>query len=180
MKKLLLVIDYQNDFVAPEGILTAGEPAQILEPHILKRVEDYLAEGQDILFTLDTHDMASWDRHPESAAFAPHCLRGSEGWQVYGGLAPYAEGRSVEKSAYCPPFALLEAWVAEYDSIELLGVCTDICVLQTAVGLYTAKADSGSAVRLSVDKKGCASFDQKGHEYALDYMHRILQMEGEE
>lgn len=178
-KRLLLIVDYQVDFAAPDGILTAGAPARAIEPYLLRRVEETLASGQDVIFTLDTHTRETWDKHPESASFPLHCEKGTDGWRIYGGLARYAEHPGValvEKTAYCPEFALLEKWVKQYDVIEIMGLVTNICVLHSAVGLYTAKVNGHSPVQLIVREEGCASFDGEAERFALNHMFTTLQM----
>lgn len=178
-KKLLLIVDYQFDFAAPDGLLTAGEPALTIGAYLKKRAEEYLSSGQDIVFTLDTHTLETWDDHPESGSFPIHCVKGTPGWQIYGELNQFI-GReqvsTVEKAAYCPDFTYLERWVKDYDVIEIMGLVTNICVLHTAVGLYTAKVNLGQPVRLIVQEQGCASFDEKAHFFALAHMKDTLGM----
>ena len=178
-KKLLIIIDYQVDFAAPGGVLSAGEAALAIEGVLEARVAAYLAEGHDVVFTMDTHLPETWPEHPEHDAFAPHCQKGTPGWQVYGSLAKHLGKKGVqtiEKNAYCPEFLHLENWVSGYEAIEIAGLVTNICVLHTAVGLYTAKVNSGSAVRLAVLDEGCASFDPQAHAFALRHMHDTLGM----
>ncbi len=176
-RKLLVVVDYQVDFVAEDGKLTAGKPAQALEAHIATRIAEYLDASRDVAFTMDTHEGNTWSAHPESASFPLHCEKGAPGWEIYGTPAGYANRAAiVEKAGYCPAFSVIESWVREYDAIEILGVTTDICVFQTSIALYTAKVNTGSPARLRVDDAGCASFDPDGHAYALKYMHEKLGM----
>lgn len=178
-KQLLIIVDYQRDFVADDGILTAGEAARAVGPWLDARAGEVLAGGGDVVFTMDTHDAATWPDHPEHAAFPIHCVKGTPGWEIYGGVArhlAHPNARTVEKRAYCPPFAPVERWVREYDAIELAGVVTNICVLHTAVGLYTAKVEANSPVRLTVREEGCASFDPAAAAFALDHMKKTLGM----
>ncbi len=174
MSKLLLIIDYQNDFVAADGHLSAGQAAQAIEPHLLERIRAYRAEGADVLCTMDTHSNESWAAdHPESRRFPLHCAENSAGWQLYGQLA----GQNLEiltKTSYMLDQADIDWLVRQYNQIELAGVTTDICVLQNAIGLYNHAVNQGLPVQFQVSPDCVASFDPAGHQYALDYLKRIL------
>ena len=89
MKELPVVIDYQNDFVT--GAL--GNPAAAaLEDGIAARVEETLARGGRVLFTRDTHGEDYLERREGRFLPVPHCVRGTEGWRLYGALAKYEQG----------------------------------------------------------------------------------------
>ena len=182
MKKLLICVDYQYDFVADDGLLTCGKPAQDVYQNILKKVKAYISDGQDIIFTHDAHRTESWAAHPESRAFPPHCVAGTSGYELYGELADIEKNeknvKKVDKKAYCMDFAEIDAIIAKnYDIIEICGVTTDICVLQSAVGLYTAVVNAGSAAKLAFAADCCASFNPAGHDWALEYMEKTLGFE---
>lgn len=75
-RKALIVVDYSYDFIADDGRLTCGKPGQDIESFILKRLETYQSEGQDIFFMMDLHyenDMF----HPETKLFPPHNIEGT-------------------------------------------------------------------------------------------------------
>jgi len=174
MKRLLLIIDYQNDFVAADGSLTAGLPAQSIEANLLARIEAYTAAGDDILCTLDTHSAEAWDNsHPESRLFPLHCARDSNGWLLAGRLAGM-DLATLKKSSYMLDFADIDRLVRAYDLIEMAGVATDICVLQNAIGLYNHAANQNLKVDFQITANCVASFDPEGHDYALSYLQRIL------
>ena len=186
-RALLIVVDYQYDFVALDGALPVGQDALDIEEYIDARCQSYLDAGQDVAFTFDTHLRETWAAHPESKAFPPHCIKGTKGWEIYGLPARHlarSNAAVVEKAAYCPSFAQLEAWVKQYQRIEILGVVTNICVLHLAVGLYTAKialelpllAQGQPGARLVVNDAGCASFDPEAAQFALNHMHTVLGM----
>ncbi|MDE6181712.1 MAG: cysteine hydrolase [Eubacteriales bacterium] len=177
MKKALIIIDYQYDFVAEDGLLTAGKNAQNIENEINERIEKYLNENQHIIFTLDTHIKEEWENHPESNSFCLHCEKGTKGHKLFGKIEEKANLENtikLEKKAYCLKNKDLENIINEYDEIELLGVVTDICVLQTGIGLYNTSVNLGKNVKISVFEKGCASFNEEGHKFAIDYMKNIL------
>lgn len=171
---MLLIIDYQNDFVESKGSLTAGAPAQAIEANLLSRIETFTAAGDDVLCTLDTHSEKAWsEKHPESLLFPLHCAEDSAGWQLAGKLAGL-KLETLKKSSYMLEFADIDWLVRQYDLIELAGVATDICVLQNAVGLYNHAANHNLKVNFQISSNCVASFDPAGHAFALDYMHRIL------
>lgn len=177
MKKCLIVVDYQYDFAAENGILTAGQAARDIEGFLYDRVREYIENREAVVFTLDTHTKEDWNIHPESKCFSLHCEKGMKGYELFGKLNPFMNDdrvRLLEKSAYCPDFAFLESAVSLYDEIAVCGVVTDICVLQTVMGLYTAKVNLKSKVGLYVYEKGCASFDNKKHINAIGYMKDVL------
>lgn len=174
MKKLLLVIDYQYDFVADDGKLTAGRPAQLIEPAILNRIAAYQAAGGDVICTQDTHTSQGWKKgHPEAAAFQIHCEEGTPGWALYGGLAQLGL-ETLTKTSYMLEATDIDWLVREYDVIELCGVVTDICVLQNAIGLYNHAANQGLAVQFRLCPDCVASFNADNHQWAINYLQNTL------
>lgn len=177
MKKALIVVDYQYDFVADDGLLTAGKVAQDIENNINERIEKYLNENQDVIFTLDTHIKEEWNNHPESNSFSIHCEKGTKGHKLFGKIEEKGSIKTtikLEKKGYCPKNCDLENIINKYDEIEILGVVTDICVLQTGIALYNTSVNISKNVKISVFEKGCASFNESGHKFAIDYMKNIL------
>jgi nicotinamidase-related amidase len=175
MNKLLLIIDYQTDFVAADGRLTAGKPAENLEQALVSRAESYLERGADVLCTLDTHREEEWHDHPEGEAFAVHCLENTEGWALFGRLNEFEHKlETITKGSYMLDHTDIDWIVRQYDQIELAGVTTDICVLQNAIGLYNHAANIGRGLKLICSPDLVASFDHQGHEYALKYMYDKL------
>lgn len=177
MSKLLLIIDYQNDFVQKSGKLTAGEPAQAIEPALVQRIKAFQEAGADVICTLDTHTAEQWkDGHPESTQFPLHCADQSKGWKLYGALGKMNLD-TLTKTSYMLDHSDLDWIVRQYDSIELAGVTTDICVLQNAIGLYNHAANLGRKIHFSVDAACVASFDLAGHDWALGYFSKVLGFE---
>lgn len=171
MKKLLIVVDYQKDFV--DGAL--GFPgAALLETAICRKIESCRKAGADVCFTFDTHTDRYLETQEGTNLPVPHCLRGSSGWELYGKAAVLlkAGDRTFEK----PTFGSLE--LAEflkgkdYGEIELVGLVSNICVLSNAVLAKTALPEA----RIMVDASCTASFDADLNEKALDVMAG-LQME---
>ena len=177
MKKCLIVVDYQYEKKEENGLLTAGNSARDIEVFLYNKVNEYIERGHDVIFTLDTHTKADWNIHPESRCFPLHCEKGEKGHELFGKLNVFMNDSRVnflEKSAYCPDFKFLEKAVFEYDEISVCGVVTDICVLQTVIGLYTTKVNLKKGTRLCVYENGCASFDDKKHCDAINYMKSVI------
>lgn len=171
MKKLLVVVDYQTDFVT--GSL-ANPAAQALEPGIAARVRAYLEEGQYVLFTRDTHGEDYLTTREGRFLPVPHCVRGTPGWHLYGSLAQYEEGPRAKTAVVDKPVfgsaALPDAVRAlcsgEPEHIELCGVVTDICVISNAVVLHSSFLNAA----ISVQSGLCAAMTPEAHERALDVL----------
>ncbi|MBQ0140509.1 MAG: cysteine hydrolase family protein [Kurthia sp.] len=177
MNKALLVIDYTNDFVASEGALTCGVAGQQLEPKIASLVEEFIAQQELVLFANDLHQLDD-PYHPESKLFPPHNLKGSNGRNLYGSIQNVFEKYqnqpnviSMDKTRYSAfagtPLQLIlnERNISE---VHLVGVCTDICILHTAVDAYNL------GMHTVIYKNGVASFNPQGHDWALDHFQNSL------
>lgn len=176
-KKCLMVVDYQYDFVASDGILTVGEPAQKIEDGIYNLVNEYLENQDVVIFTLDEHKDEEWLKHPESKSFQIHCKANDKGSRLYGKLEKFMEDEKVsilKKNAFCITHKSLEQIVNSFQEILLVGVVTDICVLQNAIALYNLSANTHKQVEFFVKEDCCASFNPEGHKYAIEYMKNIL------
>ena len=143
MSKLLVVVDYQKDFV--DGAL--GYPgAKALEGPLYDRVRSALAAGWKVIFTRDTHAPDYLDSREGRFLPVPHCIEGSEGWRLYGRLAEF-ETMENEAIAFVdkPTFGSIKLPEAaralcggEPEEIALCGVVTNICVVSNAVVLHSA------------------------------------------
>ncbi len=179
MHRLLVIVDYQYDFVADDGKLTAGSVAQKIEPVIKQKIEDYLTKKDKVIFTLDHHTDEDFENneHPESKVFPKHCIKGTDGFELFGRVKEYSNScYFVEKRAYCPDVSdsFFASSIFSSDEIEICGVVTDICVLQTAIGIYTALINNKKSAKLIIDAAACASFNHERELFALDYMRDIL------
>lgn len=168
MKRLLIVVDYQRDFV--EGAL--GFPgAEALDGPIADRIAAYRAAGNDVAFTLDTHGPDYPATEEGQWLPAAHCLRGSPGWSLYGrtGEARRPEDPVFEKETF-PSLALGE-WLRErdYGQVELCGLVSHICVLSNAVMVKAALPNA----HITVDARLTASYDPALHQKALDVLEGI-------
>ena len=161
-KKLLVVVDMQRDFL--EGALGTRE-AQALLPRVRERIEGAKAAGETVVFTRDTHDYDYLQTQEGKKLPVPHCIRGTEGWEIDPFL-PSDGCRVFDK----PTFGsrALAAYAAEegFAAVELIGVCTDICVLSNAVLLKAFLPEAEISVRADC----CAGVTPARHETALEAM----------
>lgn len=165
MKKLLIVVDYQKDFV--DGSL--GFPAApALDAGICRKIEAYRRAGDQIAFTYDTHQ-ADYAATQEGRCLPiPHCLKQSPGWELYGQTAQMKEPGDLvfEKPCFGSVKLLEHLRQTPYEQIELVGVVTNICVISNAVLAKTAQPETP----VVVDAALCASNDAALHQKALDIM----------
>lgn len=156
MKKTLLVIDMQNDFI--DGALGTTE-AQEIVPRVKKKIAEYVNSGDEIVFTRDTHG-EDYLETPEGRKLpVVHCVKNTKGWEIADGLlVPGAV--VVDKPNFGYP-----DWKEKFsfEQVELIGLCTDICVVSNALIL---KAQFPEA-EISVDSKCCAGVTIESHEAAL-------------
>ena len=162
MRKVLVVIDMQNDFI--DGALGTKE-AQAMLP----RLEAKLAREDALLvFTQATHGADYLETQEGKNLLVPHCIKLEKGWEIAPSLKPFVEKAAsvVEK----PTFGSLELPKViaglEPDAIELVGLCTDICVIANAMILKAAFPE----VPISVDASCCAGVTPESHENALEAM----------
>lgn len=177
MKKALLNVDYTNDFVAVDGALTCGKPGQDLHDYILNLTKEFYLNGDYVAFLIDQH-FENDTFHPESKLFPPHNIDGTDGRKLYGELEnlyqEIKEGKNVEYfdktrySAFAGTNLELKLRERGIEEVHIVGVCTDICVLHTAVDAYN------KGFNIVVHKEGVASFNQAGHVWALEHFEHTL------
>ena len=166
MKKVLIVIDMQNDFVT--GVLGSTE-AQAIVPNVVNKIKQYPIE--DIYFTLDTHYNGYLNTLEGKYLPVKHCVRATDGWQlipevrVYHVLAnnhiekhTFGSNRWYEKFGYQNDGETIE--------FELCGVCTDICVISNALVLRMLYPEA----KITVDASCCAGVTPEKHAAALEVM----------
>ncbi len=161
-KKLLAVIDMQHDFIY--GALGTAEARRIL-PRVIERVRLARENGETVVFTRDTHEGNYLSTQEGERLPVVHCVRGSQGWQLAEGLAEKG-GRVFDKPAFGS--AELARFAAEggFAEAELVGVCTDICVISNALLLKAFAPE----LRVSVRADCCAGVTPHSHETALAAM----------
>lgn len=165
---ILVVVDMQNDFV--NGALGTKEAVDIV-PYVVGRVVDGVNRGETILFTRDTHEENYMETQEGKNLPVPHCIRGSEGWEIIPQLTEYTLERTiVDKPTFGSAVLgeLLTAMDREtpIDRITLIGLCTDICVISNAM---LAKAFLPE-VEIVIDAACCAGVTPESHQNALEAM----------
>jgi nicotinamidase-related amidase len=158
MKKTLIVVDMQNDFI--DMALGTAEAVAIV-PAVKAKIESYARQGHEIIYTRDTHG-EDYLATPEGRKLpVPHCIRGTEGWQIAPGL--YVPGsRIIDK----PNFGWPHWNQLELEEVELIGLCTDICVVSNALIIKAAFPDAV----VKVDSACCAGVTPESHRAALTTM----------
>ena len=167
MKRLLVVVDMQNDFV--HGSL-GSEEARLIEDFVCDKIDDYFISGDDIAVTMDTHDK-NYLSTPEGIKLpVTHCVRLTDGWsltdKVHKALSAGNGYTTFFKDTFGSENLAKFAQDMLYDEIELIGVCTDICVVSNAILL---KAMCPIA-KIVVDSSCCAGTSVENHVKALDIM----------
>ena len=161
--KILIVVDMQNDFVT--GSL-ANPDAEAIIPGIAKKISEYEKNGDRIIFTRDTHD-TNYLETPEGKSLPiPHCIIGTKGWLVVDELN-HPEYDHINKPTFGYRYWVYDLGdIVRIDEIELVGTCTDICVLSNAIILKTQFPN----VPITVDSSCCAGVTPEKHAAALEVM----------
>lgn len=177
MKRALIHIDYTNDFVADDGKLTCGEVAQAIHDNILQLTETFYQAGDLIVFAIDTH-YPNDTHHPEHTLFPPHNLIGTPGQNLYGELETFYQSIKQAPNVYYMPKTRYSAFAGTdlelklrergITELHLVGVCTDICILHTAVDAYN------KGFQLVIHQNAVASFNAAGHAWALTHFEQTL------
>ena len=157
--KALIVIDVQNDFVT--GALGTKQAVAIL-PNLKSKIDAGIAAGDEIIFTRDTHGADYADTNEGRHLPVPHCIKGTEGWQVVREI-DRPDCVHIDK----PTFGYTD-WAAllggrEITEIEIVGVCTDICVISNALILKALFPE----IDITVDAGCCAGVSPETHRAAL-------------
>ena len=164
MKKVLVVIDMQNDFI--DGALGTDEAVKIVGS-VAEKIREY--EGQTVFATRDTHEENYLETAEGRHLPVPHCIRGTKGWEIrpeIAGALAQADAQVIDKPTFgSEVLARKLQKMAEQEelSIELVGLCTDICVVSNAL-LIKAKLPE---TPLRVDPACCAGVTRKSHAAAL-------------
>lgn len=166
MQKILVVVDMQNDFI--DGALGTGQ-AQAIVAGVVKKIESY--QGELIFATRDTHGENYMETSEGRHLPVPHCIRGTKGWELREEIAEAlnkAGARIIDKPTFgsetlAETIFELAAGKEEEQEIELVGLCTDICVVSNALLL---KAKMPEAL-IRVDASCTAGVTPESHEAAL-------------
>ncbi|PAQ13942.1 isochorismatase [Bacillaceae bacterium SAOS 7] len=173
--KALINVDYTNDFV--NGALPVGVPAEKIEEKIVSITEQFLTEGHYVVLAIDLHHEQD-AYHPETKLFPPHNIAGTSGRTLYGQLQEIYEKYKEDDHLYYMDKTRYSAFAGtdldiklrarRITEVHIIGVCTDICVLHTAVDAYNKGYD------IVIHKEAVASFNEQGHEWALGHFEACL------
>jgi len=158
MKKTLIVVDMQNDFI---DMALGTKEAVAIVPKVKEKIQEYVQNGDEIIFTRDTHG-DNYLQTPEGKQLpVEHCIKGTKGWQIAEGL--YIEGcKIIDKPNFGWPH-----WNEEHlEDVEIIGLCTDICVVSNALIIKATFPD----INVKVDSNCCAGVTVETHEAALKTM----------
>ena len=165
MNKILIVVDMQNDFVS--GSLGTAEARDIVTK-LRAKLDSF--DG-DVIFTRDTHNEEYLKTNEGKHLPVEHCIKGSWGWEIIDELKPYVK-KTIDKPTFGSTELVEYLKTKNYDSFELCGLCTDICVVSNALLI---KANFYEA-EVSVDSTCCAGVTVNSHNSALETM-KMCQIE---
>lgn len=166
-ERALLVVDMLRDFVEPDGALYIGDCGQEIIGQVADHLQAARQRGDLVVFICDRHrpDDAEFDMFP------PHCIAGSPGAEIIEPLAPQEDDILIPKRRYSGFYATeLDLTLREYgiQDVDIVGVCTNICVL------YTAADARNRSYRVRVFADAVASMDEQAHRWALNQMETVL------
>lgn len=170
--KVLVVVDMQNDFIT--GSLGTKE-AQAIVPNVKKKIDEAVKNGDLIIFTRDTHWTNYLSTQEGKNLPVEHCIRNTGGWDIHEGLIPENYNFMMIRDKYTfgdfdLPKDLNDTTyylAGNITEIELVGLCTDICVVSNALLLKSYFYDD---YEISVDATCCAGVTPETHEAALKTM----------
>ena len=161
--KILIVVDMQNDFI--DGALGTAEAVSIV-PRVAERIARARTEDETVLFTRDTHPGNYLETQEGHNLPVPHCIRGTHGWEITPALDT-ADSKIIDKPTFgSTELASTVAALGQIEQIELIGLCTDICVISNALLLKAALPETPIAVRADC----CAGVTPESHQNALSAM----------
>ena len=164
MQNILLVIDMQNDFI--DGALGTPEAVAIV-PNVREKIRNF--DGT-VLFTRDTHGENYMETQEGKNLPVPHCIRGTDGWQIRPELEELRVTEPIDKGTFgSDELGKILRDLNDEDpigTITVIGLCTDICVISNAL---LAKAFLPE-VPIEVDASCCAGVTPESHENALKAM----------
>ena len=166
--KLLIVVDFQNDFV--NGAL-GFENADKLDEKIAEKIKEYHNNGDNVIFTLDTHGENYMDSYEGRNLPIPHCIKGTDGHKLYGETAKVVDEQDAffEKPTF--PSLELANYLKDktYESVEIVGLVSNICVLSNAVMVKSALPNT----EIIIDADYTDSFDKDLHNKCLDILEGL-------
>ena len=166
-KKILVVVDMQNDFI--DGALGSEYAKNVVLPNVVEKVKKANEEGDYVIFTADTHNSFDYVKSVESV-LPKHCMVGTEGWRIAEELGKIVNSSPLIKTKPCFGYLGWKDFIGplmEDDTvIEVVGLCTDICVVSNALILRSSFPNN----RVVVDSACCGGTSKEAHDAALTVM----------
>lgn len=166
-KKILIVVDMQNDFI--DGALGSEYAKDVVLPNVVNKVKKANEEGDFIIFTADTHNEYEYKKTVEKV-LPEHCMIATEGWRIAEELGKIMGSSPLIQTKPCFGYLywkdLIGPLVQEETVIEVVGLCTDICVVSNALILRSAFPKN----RVIVDSACCGGTSKEAHDAALTVM----------
>ncbi len=162
MRKLLVVVDIQRDFI--DGALGTSEAVGIV-PSVVEKISNW--DG-DVVFTRDTHQEEYLETNEGSNLPVRHCIEGTPGWEIDTGVLNAAKGdkKIYDKDTFGSRELALDLMREGAEEVELIGLCTDICVISNALLIKAFLPEA----KISVDASCCAGVTEESHRNALEAM----------
>ena len=164
--RVLIVVDMLNDFIDERGALYCGPGAKAIVPFIRERIDAYRKNEEPVIYLQDSHDQ----NDKEFDRFPGHCIAGTWGNEIVAELSPTKGDLVIPKRRFSGFFETsLDDVLKRYgvEEAEVVGVCTNICVMDTVGGL--ANRD----IPVTVPRAGVADYDPEFHASALKRMEQI-------
>ena len=159
LRKLLIVVDMQNDFISG----TLGSPqAEAILPNVKAKIEEYRQNGYQVIFTRDTHTGDYLTTQEGEYLPVIHCVKGTDGHLISGEL-DLRDDVVFDKGTFGSLELAKRFSADDFDEIELCGLCTEICVVSNALILKAQLPET----RITVDAACCAGVTVEGHKAAL-------------
>lgn len=163
MKKTLIVVDMQKDFI--DGALGTPEAVAIV-PAVIQKIKEYRDAGDNVIFTQDTHAPDYLNTMEGKNLPVVHCVMGTEGWKIPDEINQI-DCLHIDKPNFgYLDWDVIEEDLCDLDEVELIGLCTDICVVSNALILKAMFPESV----ISVDPKCCAGVTPETHNAAIATM----------
>lgn len=158
---ILIVVDMQNDFI--DGALGSNQ-AQSIVKNSIKKIKEFKGE---VLFTRDTHDLNYLNTLEGKNLPVVHCIQGTTGWQIQSDIEQLRKTECFDKSSFgSVDLANYLKTYRNIQSVTLIGLCTDICVISNAMLIKAALPE----IEIIVDSSCCAGVTPETHNNALEAM----------
>ena len=165
--RILIVVDMQKDFI--DGALGTPEAVAIV-PSVIEKIKEYELSGDMIIYTKDTHFDDYLNTREGSKLPVPHCIKGTEGWQIHPALDGLRKTDAIDKVTFGSRDLIDVIGKEEnVEEITFIGLCTDICVISNVMLVKAFFPE----IPLTIDAKACAGVTPESHRTALASMKTV-------